>query len=184
MPKSRHFVPHKGTGTEGTVSAFFLDLDTFLRIRARLTWQRKCTVRRKQMSANPLELVMARAVNPSAAPAAHASERRKRSRIGVHWPVLLFRNSAPEAVGTVTTDLSSSGFHCSTQIRFEPGESLRCTIKIPSHDPNGKHLERNLDCSVRVVRVERKALGADYGVACHIDDYHVADLLCKACRAE
>ena len=129
------------------------------------------------MSANPLELVMAYAGSSSALPAAYASERRKRTRVRVHWPVLLFRAAVPEAVDSVTTDLSSSGFHCSTGVPFEPGESLRCTIKIPSHDPNGKHLERNLECCVRVVRVERRASGAEYGVACHIDEYRIADLL-------
>jgi hypothetical protein len=126
------------------------------------------------MSANPLEIFTAYA-GTAYAPEAQTpfpSERRQRSRIRVHWPVLLFRQGG-EAVMSTTQDLSSSGFFCVTAVAFVVGEVLTCALKVPSHDPNGKHLERNLECRVRVVRVQ--AEGSDrFGLGCRIEDYHLA----------
>src|SRR5450759_4493428 len=82
------------------------------------------------------------------------SERRKRARNHLHWSLLLFPNQATEAVESLTRDLSSSGFYCVTGVAFIPGERLICTLKVPTHDPNGKHLEQKLECRVRVMRVE------------------------------
>src|SRR5579885_710339 len=79
------------------------------------------------------------------------SERRRRARTRVHWPVLLFRSEAAEAISSVTQDLSSCGFYCLATTPVTSGEVLSCTIKVPTHDPNGKHLERYLECRVRVV---------------------------------
>ena len=99
-------------------------------------------------------------------------ERRKRARNHLHWSVLLFRNQAADAVESLTRDLSSSGFYCVTGIAFTPGERLICTLKIPTHDPNGKHLERRLECKVRVMRVEPQGMEGTFGLACQIEDYH------------
>lgn len=147
-----------------------------------MRWQRKCIWRLSKMSANPLDLFTTYAGAPNAPACVYATERRKRARIRVHWPVLLFRTAVPETIASVTIDLSSSGFYCCTDRALEPGEVLRCTIKIPSHDPSGKCLERNLDCRVHVVRVDRTDSG--FGVACHIDDYHIAESILKNSRLE
>lgn len=129
------------------------------------------------MSANPLDLFTA---NTSAAgrpqqSTAFPSDRRKRARIRVHWTVLLFRSEADDAITSTTLDLSSGGFYCLSSIPLNPGESLDCTLKVPFHDPNGKHLDRNLECRARVVRVEPQSAENSFGIACHIEDYHFAD---------
>ena len=103
-------------------------------------------------------------------------ERRKRARNHLHWSVLLFRNQTADAVESLTRDLSSSGFYCVTGIAFTPGERLICTLKIPTHDPNGKHLERRLECKVRVMRVEPQDADGAFGLACQIEDYRFDQL--------
>jgi PilZ domain len=131
------------------------------------------------MSTNPWEPLTAYtgAGKASGAAMAYPSERRKRPRTRVHWQVLLFRNQVAEAITSTTVDLSSSGFYCIAAVPFVPGEVLICALKIPSHDPNGKHLERNLECKVRVIRVQSEAAdNSSFGVACLIEDYRFTDL--------
>jgi hypothetical protein len=108
------------------------------------------------------------------------SERRKRPRIQVHWPVLLFRNHAADAVVSTTLNLTSIGFYCLSAVPFAPGETLMCTLKVPVHDPSGKHFDRNLECRVRVLRVDTQSSEGKFGLACQIDDYHLADLITNA----
>jgi hypothetical protein len=126
----------------------------------------------KPMSANPLErpAVYGGPVKPAVLDPL-SSERRKRTRNNLHWSVLLFRNHAGDAVEALTRDLSSGGFYCVTGVAFTPGERLICTLKIPTHDPNGKHLEQKLECKVRVVRVEAQGAEGKFGLACQIEDY-------------
>jgi hypothetical protein len=130
------------------------------------------------MSANPLELFSAYGglAKPAELPAPHSSERRKRARTRLHWPVLLFRSHAADAIESLTRDLSSEGFYCLAKMPFTVGESLICTLKVPTHDPNGKHLERSLECKVRVMRVEPQAEEGMFGIACWIEDYHFAQI--------
>jgi hypothetical protein len=101
-----------------------------------------------------------------------ASDRRKRARTRLHWPVLMFRHKhGSDAVESTTRDLSSSGFYCLTDVPLREGEDLVCSIKIPTHDPQGKHLECALECKVRVVRVVPGAAGDLFGIGCRIETY-------------
>ena len=126
------------------------------------------------MSANPLELsaVYSGLKKPAEVEKPLLVERCKRARNHLHWSVLFFRNHSAEAVPSLTRDLSSSGFYCVTGVAFTAGERLLCTIKVPTHDPNGKHLEQKLECQVRVMRVEPRDVEGTYGLACQIEDYH------------
>ena len=104
-------------------------------------------------------------------------ERRKKARTRLHWPVLLFRDRpGSDAIESITRDLSSSGFYCWTRIQLVEGEQLICSIKIPTHDPHGKQLERILECSVHVLRVVPQESNDSFGVACRIEDYHLSHL--------
>ena len=127
------------------------------------------------MPANPLELFSA--LNCLSKAAAQAPpqffERRRKARTRLHWPVILFRQQDGDIIESATRDLSSSGFYCLAHAPFRTGELLSCSMKIPTHDPNGKLLERNLECKVRVVRVDAEAEGG-FGIACAIEDYHFA----------
>jgi PilZ domain len=102
------------------------------------------------------------------------TERRMRVRTALHWPVLFFCNGSGEAVETVTHNLSSSGFYCQSRIAIAPGENLRCALTIPSHDPSGYEKARVLECRVRVTRVEPGLTEETFGIACQIQDYHLA----------
>ena len=122
------------------------------------------------MSANPLEMFTVSMGADRPPEGSSRMERRGRVRTKLHWPVLLFRSDAPEAIETTTENLSSSGFYCLAQTRLAVGETLICSIKVPTHDTSGKHCERNLECKIRVMRTESRADGV-YGIACRIDDY-------------
>jgi hypothetical protein len=128
------------------------------------------------MSANPIELFTAyTGLNKlSEVERTGRPERRNRARIQVHWPVLFFRTDPPEAVESVTQNLSSRGFYCFSKVPLTVGEILACTIRVPAHDPAGKELDRQLDCKVRVTRVEADAAEGLFGIACRLEDYHVA----------
>ncbi len=96
-------------------------------------------------------------------------ERRRRSRVPVHWPVLLFRFQEQEAITSATENLNSAGFYCITPTRLNLGESLKCALKVPTYtDRNRVH---NLECQVRVVRVEPKD-DSSFGIALQIEEYH------------
>jgi len=128
----------------------------------------------KYMSANTTELsaLYGALKKPAEVENPLRVERRKRARNQLHWPLLLFRNQPSDAVESLTRDLSSSGFYCITSIAFTPGERLICTLRVPTHDPNGKLLEQWLECKVRVVRVEPQGTEGTFGLACQIEDYH------------
>jgi hypothetical protein len=97
-------------------------------------------------------------------------ERRGRVRINWHAPVLLFRSDTPEAIQTITENLSSTGFYCLAQTPLTVGERLICSIKVPTHDPSGRDSEHNLECKIRVMRTEPRGDGV-YGIAFRIEDY-------------
>jgi hypothetical protein len=128
------------------------------------------------MSANPLELFWAYdgLDKPTEAKKPHPHERRKCARTRLHWPVLLFLSDAADAIQTFTRDLSSGGFYCMSTVPVTPGETLICTLRVPTYDPDGKHLERSLECKVRIMRVEPQDDSAVFGVACRIEDYRFA----------
>ena len=132
----------------------------------------------KSMSANSMELSAVYGGLKKSAELENLlpSERRKRARNHLHWSLLLFPNRAAEAVESLTRDLSSSGFYCVTGVAFIPGERLICTLKVPTHDPNGKHLEQKLECRVRVMRVEPQGAEGTFGLACQIEDYHFSQV--------
>jgi len=124
------------------------------------------------MSANPPEIFTASvgANKPPQMERPSATERRGRARTKLHLPVLLFRQHASEAIGTVTENLSSSGFYCLAEARLTLGETLLCSLKVPTHDPSGTHLEQSVECKIRVIRIEPRGEGI-YGIACRIEDY-------------
>jgi hypothetical protein len=129
------------------------------------------------MSGDSLELVAAWSgvVNGIAGNSGGVVERRKRVRLRLHWPVLLFRDKAgSEMIESVTRDLSSSGFFCLMRVPLLEGERLICSIKIPTHAPHGNQLERTLECKVKVLRVVPQEAGDSFGVACRIEDYHLS----------
>lgn len=128
------------------------------------------------MSANPLDVFSAhsRARELAGIESAFRPERRKRARTQVHWRVLFLRDGGSGAVETITQNLSSIGFYCFSDVPLMAGEYLRCIVSIPSHDPSGHEKARLLECRIRVTRVEPGAVEGTFGIACQIQDYHLA----------
>jgi len=126
------------------------------------------------MSANPLEIFTnyGHVDNTGGRPPAF-HERRHRPRVRVNWPLVLFRSTESEIVESVTVDLNSRGFYCSTPVPFGVGELLSCAMRVPTHEPHTRMPERSMECRVRVIRVMRENDG-NFGVACEIEDYHFA----------
>lgn len=98
-------------------------------------------------------------------------ERRKRTRVQVHWPVCFIRPSTADTVETVTHDLSSDGFYCLANTAFVPGEIRECTLGVPMHRTHTGDRVRAVLCRVRVIRVEALGQDGSYGVGCRIEDY-------------
>ena len=101
-------------------------------------------------------------------------ERRRRVRLEVEWPVCIWAAPFKAPVETVTTDLSSDGFHCLSPIPLEPDEIVRCMLTIPeisNHSPNGRR--RLLECQARIVRLEPSNKDGNFGLGCQIKNFRV-----------
>lgn len=104
------------------------------------------------------------------------SERRKRSRSHVHWPVCFFGIGAGDTIETVTENLSSSGFLCFSPVPLIPGDLMTCVLRVPSHQSIPKDRASSLECRVRVVWIQRVEERQSFRVACHIEEYRFVDL--------
>jgi hypothetical protein len=100
------------------------------------------------------------------------SDRRKRPRVALHWPVRLFRQAEGPSVESTTENLTSEGLYCITKEPFKPGERLQCEIVIPGESLGFSESSIRLQCNVTVRRVEH--LDRGFGLGCHIDDYTLA----------
>src|SRR6266478_5165554 len=96
-------------------------------------------------------------------------ERRERKRVLLHCPVRLYRRERGQCIEGETLDLSSAGFYCVVQGRFEPGENLDCILSIPAENFSAESGNIILHSEVAVVRVQ--VMSAGFGVACRIDHY-------------
>jgi hypothetical protein len=101
---------------------------------------------------------------------AEGADRRKRTRMQVHWPLRFINGDTTGIVNTVTYDLSSDGFYCVTRLPFVPGELKVCALDVPTSHPKGDERIVSADCTVRIIRVEVLEDGL-YGVGCRIENY-------------
>jgi hypothetical protein len=100
------------------------------------------------------------------------TERRTRTRHAVSWVLYLKRNHSDHPIESRTQNFHCRGFYCYTRESFTPGESIGCTIVVPTFDTNLPRSIVLLECQATVLRVE--ALDPHtYGIGCRIDDYTV-----------
>jgi hypothetical protein len=104
-------------------------------------------------------------------------DRRRWTRVALHWPVYLYRRPGLRSVETKTENLTSEGLYCVSKEPFPLGKGLRCRIVIPPESfgySEGPTLPKChvLQCHLTVKRVE--VLDCGFGLGCHIDDYRVA----------
>jgi hypothetical protein len=98
-------------------------------------------------------------------------ERRRRTRLQVHWPICFLRTATTGRVETETHNLSSEGFYCLANTAFVPGEIRECTLGVPVHHPGDGDRVWPVLCRVRVIRVEALSEHGFYGIGCRIQDY-------------
>ena len=101
------------------------------------------------------------------------SERRKHSRIELHWRVTLLVLPETGAIEAETRNLSSGGFYCCSPISFVPGEQMVCILNVPTHDPERRECMAQVECQVRIVRVDPPNDEELYGLGCEISDYRL-----------
>jgi len=97
------------------------------------------------------------------------SERRKRPRMALHWPVRLTRGT--RIVESKTQNLSSGGFYCISTEAFAPGDSVECVFTLPAPDLGHWQTGLCLHCHAEVVRVEKTDPDFGFGLACRIQNY-------------
>jgi ferredoxin-like protein FixX len=99
-------------------------------------------------------------------------DRRRRPRLRLACPVRLYRLDETSWIDTTTENISCEGFFCVTSRLFSPRETLECELLIPS-EQFGQPDENEvvLHCRAEVVRIEPKADGKTYGIACRLMDY-------------
>ena len=98
------------------------------------------------------------------------SERRKRARAKVNWPVRFLLPVGMDTLETVTQDLSSDGFYCLVKASLLVGERVTCILALPGHVPSGPEWML-LECGAKIVRVEALEESGVYGVGCRIEAY-------------
>lgn len=103
------------------------------------------------------------------------SERRKRRRMAIHWPVRLSRAESGESIETQTEDVSSDGFYFYSTDPFTKGERLDWMLTVPAQIVGCADLI--LCGQVQVARVKRLEHAGTFGVGCCIQDYSVVPIL-------
>jgi hypothetical protein len=100
------------------------------------------------------------------------AERRGRMRLAVSWTIYLLRSTDAYPLESKTINVSCSGFYCFAPEAFAIGESVRCTMMIPSFGIHRREDHLTLECQANVLRLDRLD-GGQYGLGCRIDDYTV-----------
>lgn len=82
-------------------------------------------------------------------------------------------NGARHPLRTEARDISRDGFYCLLDQAIRPGERIQCEIVVPTHNSQDPDDVVYLRCSAQAVRVEQIGDGAEFGLACRIEDYCV-----------
>lgn len=96
-------------------------------------------------------------------------DRRRRARVLLRCPLLLYRKDSAKPLEGETRNLSSAGFYCFVRQPVELGDHLECILTVPGESFDHGEGKVSLRCQVAVVRIEE--LPAGVGVACRIDHY-------------
>lgn len=100
------------------------------------------------------------------------TNRRKRQRVVVSWPLRVWKAHEP-CLEICTVNVSSGGFYFFCPQPFSPGEALIAVLEIPGAGPDRESEKLLLRCEILVLRVETSIESTNYGTACRILDYSV-----------
>jgi len=105
---------------------------------------------------------------------AELSDRRRRPRLRLTYPLRLHRPGEASRIETRTEDISCEGFFCVTDRLFSLREFLECELVILSAELR-QPLEPDmvLRCRAEVVRVVPRAGDTAFGVAFRLADYTI-----------
>lgn len=103
---------------------------------------------------------------------ARITDRRKRQRVVVQWPVRVWRFHE-YILDTHTVNVSSGGFYCICPRLFSLGETLTAVLEIPAVGSDREFQKLMLRCEALVLRVEALADTRKCGIACRILNYSV-----------
>ena len=101
------------------------------------------------------------------------AQRRRSPRATLHWTLYLMWNGAGHPLRTVTRDISKDGFYCLLDQPIRPGERIQCDIVVPTQNSQDPDDVVYLRCNAQAVRVEKIGAGAEFGLACRIEDYRI-----------
>lgn len=102
-----------------------------------------------------------------------AVDRRKRARLKVRWPLIVYREPLGLVLQAETEDVSSSGIYFLSPAPFVCGEALVANLMIPTHDPSRSQQKWVLECRLRIARAEAIAGRGGFGIGCHIEEFHL-----------
>ena len=100
-------------------------------------------------------------------------ERRRSPRAALHWTLYLMCNGIRHPLRTEARDICRDGFYCLLYQAIRPGERIQCEIVVPTHNSQDPDDVVYLRCRAQAVRVEKIGAGAEFGLACRIEDYCV-----------
>jgi|SRR5580658_4099534 hypothetical protein len=95
-------------------------------------------------------------------------ERRKHERLALRLPVRF--EGAPD-VNSVTENISGGGFYCISPTPFPADEQKEAHLMLPIRGYIRSADDVDIQCAVRVVRVDTLGAGRGFGVACQIERY-------------
>lgn len=125
------------------------------------------------MSPGTARHLLTDAIGPDPAGWYAGIERRRSPRAPLHWTMYLMCIGARHPLRTETRDLSRDGFYCLLDHPIRPGERIQCEIVVPTHNSQDPDDIVYLRCRAQAVRVEKIEAGAEFGLACRIEDYCV-----------
>lgn len=99
----------------------------------------------------------------------------------VRWPITLCRDDG-HVVTTWTRNVSSRGFYCYSPEVFSEGDVLTCIIEAPAWKPGEAGQKLLLNCTARVIWIERIESEQCFGIACEIQDYSVINAAYESVR--
>ena len=100
-------------------------------------------------------------------------ERRRSPRATLHWTLYLTCDGTRHPLRTEARDISRDGFYCLLDQPIKPGERIKCDIVVPTHSSQDPEDVVYLRCNAQAMRVEKIETGAEFGLACRIEDYFV-----------
>lgn len=101
-----------------------------------------------------------------------APERRRRPRLKLFRSLRLRRPGHAPRVSAWTEDISCEGFYFTSDHPFELRERLEVELNVYGEEVGwNPETDVILRGSAEVVRIVEKGRGAQFGVACRLDDY-------------